>query len=111
MTKRTAECFLAGLSLHIMWCILASSRISGKEGGGGGGRWFKLGKGSTWSFAQNKCQENFEEEFTRTCRAIYTGKRTEWSPMSVCSHTKIAVVGFVNHEYDDRPTSDDTKST
>ena len=33
---------------------------------------------------------------------------------SVCNHTsdyKIAGVLFVNHEYDYRPTSDDTKST
>ena len=32
----------------------------------------------------------------------------------VCNHTsdyKIAGVRFVNHEYDYRPTSDDTKST
>ena len=44
----------------------------------------------------------------------YTGETTKWSPMSVCNHTsdyKIAGVGFVNHEYDYRPTSDDTKST
>ena len=27
------------------------------------------------------------------------------------SDYKIAVIGFVNHEYDYRPTSDDTKST
>ena len=33
---------------------------------------------------------------------------------SVCNHTsdyKIVGVRFVNHEYDYRPTSDDTKST
>ena len=30
---------------------------------------------------------------------------------SVCNHTSGAVVQFVNHKYDYRPTSDDMKST
>ena len=49
---------------------------------------------------------------------IYTGKRTEWSPIwSVIirvitkSDDREAGVRFVNHEYDYRPTLDDTKST
>ena len=48
---------------------------------------------------------------------IYNGNRTEWSPIwSVIKRviTKLddrqAGVQFVNHEYDYRPTSDDTKS-
>ena len=49
---------------------------------------------------------------------INTGKRTEWSPIrSVIirvitkSDGREAGVRFVNHEYDYRPTSNDTKST
>ena len=50
--------------------------------------------------------------------SINTGKRTEWSPIrSVIirvitkSDDREAGVRFVNHSYDYRPTSDDTKST
>ena len=49
---------------------------------------------------------------------INSGKRTEWSPIrSVIirvitkSDDRKAEVRFVNHDYDYRPTSDDTKST
>ena len=43
---------------------------------------------------------------------IYTGKSTEWSPIqSLYNHTSDYKIRFVNHEYDYRPTSDDTKST
>ena len=43
---------------------------------------------------------------------INTGKMTEWSPIrSVIIQVIFAVFRFVNHEYDYRPTSDDTKST
>ena len=49
---------------------------------------------------------------------IYSGKRTEWSPirsviipMITKSDDRETGVRFVNHEYDYRPTSDDTKST
>ena len=49
---------------------------------------------------------------------IHTGKRTEWSPIQsviirviTTSDDREAGVRFVNHEYDYRLTSDDTKST
>ena len=48
---------------------------------------------------------------------INTGKRTEWNPIRsviiwvIKKHDRKAGVRFVNHKYDYRLTSDDTKST
>ena len=42
---------------------------------------------------------------------INSGKRTEWSPIRSVIIRVFAGVRFVSHEYDYRPTSDDTKST
>ena len=45
---------------------------------------------------------------------IYTGKRTEWSSIQsviIRVITKSRESDFVTHEYDYRPTSEDTKST
>ena len=39
---------------------------------------------------------------------INNGSRTEWSPIR--SVIRRAITKFVNHEYDYRPISDDTKS-
>ena len=57
-----------------------------------------------------------DNESWRLHNHIHTGKRTEWSPIrSVIkrvitkSNDRQAGVRFVNHEYDYRPTLDDTK--